>query len=116
MARYFEDGLTSLYTFTSTIAVGSTYYSSVLNLLPYPYLVGICKTTSSDIVVAFDQGGTSGTWDTSSTVGVAATTKVLDWKAYAEFGRVGISTVNSSVGELISLYVYGKGITQRKLR
>lgn len=96
--------------FTSTLGVGSSYIASVIETSNFKTFVGIMDVNSSNVVVRFRQGATAATsaaMDVSSTIAVPAGTGTLDWTAYGQYGEFGISTVNSTQGEILRFHVYG---------
>ena len=93
--------------FTSTLGVGSSYTSDSIDVSQFKSFVGITSVDSSNVVMRFRQGVSSGTFVVSSTTAAVAGETLLDWTAYGQYAEVAISAVNSTQGEVLSMFVYG---------
>lgn len=97
-----------LASFVSTLGVGSAWTSSTIDLCDFKSVVGICKTTSSNLTLAFEQSAVSSPFDVSSTVAVVPGVGVtLNWTGLADYALLRVSAVNSTQGEVMRLHVYG---------
>ena len=96
-----------LASFVSTLAVGGSYTSAILDISNCKTIVGIYNAGSSNGILKFEQSGVSSFFDVSSTIAHTPGATLLNWTCFGQFGRLGISTVNSSAGELMRLHVFG---------
>lgn len=97
-----------LASFVSTLSVGSSWASSVIDLRDFKSVVGICKTTSSNLTVAFAQSAVTSAFDVSSAVAIAPGLGIaLNWTGLADYAQLSVSAVNSTQGETMRLHIYG---------
>lgn len=96
-----------LTSFVSTLGVGSTWDSGILDVCDFKTFVGVCHVASSNLSLTFDQSGVSSYFDVSSGVAAPAGNNVLNWTGLADYARLSVTATNSTQGELIRLHVYG---------
>lgn len=95
-----------LFSNTSTVAVGSSWASSVVDVSNYKSFVGICRAASGNMAVALDQGALSTAMDVSSGLAFTPGTAVYSWTAVGRFAQLRITSVTSFAGDM-RLHVFG---------
>lgn len=105
-----------LWTFTSTLGVGSVFATNSADISQFQTISVLTNIASSDIDISIDQSGYGKTpldintrWDTRSTFNVPAGiyAQIDTVTAVGQFGRMAITAVNSSIEEVMRIFVYG---------
>ena len=95
-----------LFSNVSTVAVGSSWASSVVDVSNYKSFVGICDAASANMAVALQQSAVGSAFNVSSGVAFTPGTAVYSWTAVGQYARLAITSVTSFSGSM-RLHVYG---------
>lgn len=95
-----------LFSNTTTIGVGSTWFSDAVDVSNYKSFVGICDTASMNMAVAMQQSAVNSPYNVSSGLAFVPGSAVYSWTAVGQYARLGITSVTSAVG-IMRLHVYG---------
>lgn len=95
-----------LFSNTSSLGVGSTWYSDPVDVSAFKSFTGICDTASGNMTFALQQSAVGSLFNVSSGVAFIPGIAVCSWIAIGAYARLGVTSVTSLAGTM-RLHVYG---------